>query len=1020
MSYSNIEQRKDTKTVVKNLTKDSLQFSFSGQNKVYTKKENCTDNTIFSLSQVVELIKSQTPIEVLQVRKIVKDGFSNNVDSKVIKSQIKPLKNSLPYILMSGTCTRHHSDETLSYNGCVQVDFDFKYIGGDIEAKRVKNDLKNYPSIIFAAISPSGVGVKALIATTNRDLENHTRVANAIILELSNSLNIDAKYFDKLGASQPCFVPFDSDLYYNANYKVVNHFEVLLALSIQDAKTNALQIAARHEKEIASLKKINESAKRRQTNNANDNQDIDISDYYASEFDVLQYLTDEIVRTNTDVTSDRNNWLAIAWSLSSLGENARAYFHKIASLNSTYKASENDKLFDDGTKKGGTFSTFVGICKSNGITTNEFCKQFVIDNAPKHVQPTMETVRAGRLDTTTIHFELKDNEFVGTKLNAKDFKRGLYMIKGGTGTGKSNFAARNFKKTLIISRNVTTLENYNQYGFIQYLSSDSKENFADLEATNYERISVTYASLKKLRNEFDLDTYTIFYDEVHLLNEAFDKVEKETRYTYESIDELQKTNVVVLMSANDVILSGLDANYNAKYTFNKASVIRHLQVVYNASFTLLINTIKSENEQGRKVLLYTNRTETQYISEVLKDSFVTKSVGFFDASKHGKIDLSDLVYDITSVTSAFTTGKDNNNENLSIIMFGLDMSMSASTINQFFGRGRKWESARYYLFFEFKQAKKQYTCNPFLIKKGAITIANATIEASVNDYSFLTENKQRFVRKVADGLEISYFDIDNYIQKRVSQNIITNASNLDNYLKGHNYISTFIDMEDELETVAKDELLVTPSELYILELNEINDNNEGTIEFLTTVKYRFDAIEAIGFNRSDSIDIINIYKSPTKWRTFVNKLIVEQYYKSDTASEFKKLYDVILLAFTEFKTSEQFETTLKRLKLKNGKKTELFRVLGDDKKTLRWILSQLDNYYNIDKKRSNKNKLFKLEKSDFLGELNPRADDLKALFKFSRILKGESIKSVQSSIDKKENAPRIEAIATKNEPNLFG
>lgn len=979
MSYSNIEQRKDTKSVVKNLTKDSLQFSFSGQNKVYTKKENCTDNTIFSLSQVVELIKSQPPIEVLQVRKIVKDGFSNNVDSKVIKSQIKPLKNSLPYILLSGVCKRHHSDVTLAYNGCIQIDIDFKFVGGDIESLRVKKLLEKYKYIVFAAISPSGVGVKALVSTTNKDLADHGKVANALILELSKKLNVDIKYFDKLGASQPCFVPFDFDLYYNEKFETINHYEFLFKYVVEQNAINEKQNAIKLSEAIAKVKRLNDSAKNNQTSKQKSNLNTDVTAYYASELDILRYLASELRRTNTDVTDDRKGWLTTAYSLASLGDNANEYFHKIASLNSTYKYDENQNLFESGKSKKGSFAPFISLCADNNITINDFCKQFVIDNAPKG-----DTTNKKLL---TKVFELGTKEFVGNKLSPSDFKKGLYSIKGGTGTGKSNFAARSFKKTLIVSRNVTTLQNYEQYNFVQFLESDRKDHFAELEASNYERITVTYKSLKKLRKTANLDGYTIFFDEAHILNESYLDVEAETRYAYNSINELSQTNTVILMSANEVYFNNDNTTFVKKYTFKKPSIKRSVLVTYNANFKVLIKKIDKRLKEGKKVLLFTNRTEEKYISQVIKESFDGKTTYFFDATKHGELDLSNLVHDITICTTALVTGKDINNDNIACVFYGLDYGLAASTIIQFFGRARSWELATYDLFFVFKPSKtiQKYSVNRILT--GAYDIAIATIKASVNDFAFVTENKDRFVTKKNDELIVSWFDIDTFVQKRVSKRIVQNADNLTKYLSKFNYTTTVIELDD-IEVVKVDiESVVKPSELYVLELNEIHDNNEEAIEFLTNVLNRVEAMQKIGFNRSDSIDIANIYRSAAKWKMFVNRLLVEQYYSSEKAIDFRMLYDEVFEAFKDFKTGEQMEQAIKKIDFKKGKNTELNRFLRGDKKEVRTVIKNLNNYFEVAKKQSKKAKLFKIEKLDNLGELNPSATDLKGLFAFCNLLK---------------------------------
>tara|TARA_R110000851_G_C13054282_1_gene563385 strand:- start:125 stop:1693 length:1569 start_codon:yes stop_codon:yes gene_type:complete len=522
---------------------------------------------------------------------------------------------------------------------------------------------------------------------------------------------------------------------------------------------------------------------------------------------------------------------------------------------------------------------------------------------------------------------------------------------------------------------------------VQFLESDRKDHFAELEASNYERITVTYKSLKKLRKTANLDGYTIFFDEAHILNESYLDVEAETRYAYNSINELSQTNTVILMSANEVYFNNDNTTFVKKYTFKKPSIKRSVLVTYNANFKVLIKKIDKRLKEGKKVLLFTNRTEEKYISQVIKESFDGKTTYFFDATKHGELDLSNLVHDITICTTALVTGKDINNDNIACVFYGLDYGLAASTIIQFFGRARSWELATYDLFFVFKPSKiiQKYSVNRILT--GAYDIAIATIKASVNDFAFVTENKDRFVTKKNDELIVSWFDIDTFVQKRVSKRIVQNADNLTKYLSKFNYTTTVIELDD-IEVVKVDiESVVKPSELYVLELNEIHDNNEEAIEFLTNVLNRVEAMQKIGFNRSDSIDIANIYRSAAKWKMFVNRLLVEQYYSSEKAIDFRMLYDEVFEAFKDFKTGEQMEQAIKKIDFKKGKNTELNRFLRGDKKEVRTVIKNLNNYFEVAKKQSKKAKLFKIEKLDNLGELNPSATDLKGLFAFCNLLK---------------------------------
>ncbi|NJN77195.1 MAG: hypothetical protein HC803_01765, partial [Saprospiraceae bacterium] len=316
-----------------------------------------------SLNQLIDLIKGNPPLNAAKIRQITKQGFEVGTSAKAIKKQIKPLKNSLPFVLFSGFCPVHHNDNDLSYNGCLQIDIDFKFTGGDLKAIELKEVVKDLPYIILAAVSPSGYGLKCLIATNNQELNLHTKASKAVINHLSKTLEIDSVYFDNLGASQPCFVPYDKSVYFNPNYTKFDVFKALYELEQQE-RQQLEQILAQTRN--LPLETIFEDKPTVPT------------------IEVLKFLTTEINNSKVDITYGYNDWFAIACSYATCGEAARGLFHTVASINDEYDFQANEKKYNEALNaKFNHVGLLVNRCKSYGITTNDFCKNWIKENAPK-------------------------------------------------------------------------------------------------------------------------------------------------------------------------------------------------------------------------------------------------------------------------------------------------------------------------------------------------------------------------------------------------------------------------------------------------------------------------------------------------------------------------------------------------------------------------------------------------------------------------------------------------------------
>jgi hypothetical protein len=980
------EQRKDRKTKVENTQINdifvensinnqnsySLIFAYGGNNKVATPVQNCTPNTEISLSKLIELIKSDAPNNALRVQKITKKGFEIGTSATEIKNQIKSLKKSLPFVLFSGFCPVHHNNESLIYNGAIQVDIDFKFIGGDQKAIELKEVVKNLPFVILAAISPSGYGLKCLIATDNNDIDLHGKVSKALIFELSKVLNIDSKYFDNLGASQPCFLPYDKNVFFNANFTQYNAFKALYTFEQNERKETKKQ-----------LLKATKTAQNITYSNANDTQNGSFS---VPTIKILEYLTSEIVRSNFDITSGYNVWFAVASAYASCGEVGRSLFHSVAAINSEYDYQTNDKKFDNGLIKGqSNVGYIVNRCKEVGIYTNDFCKDYVRTFAPKSNNFLAHGIIPG---STINHYLLNDNQFIGDVLTAAKFKKGINFLIGGTGTGKTFFTAQNFEKTIVVSRNITTLQNFEKYGFERFLMKDSKTDFIDLQDGS--KITVTYKSLEKLLKQLDTKDYVFVFDEFHLLTDAYRDVRKETQFSYNVLERLQHTNKVILASANDVFISDSRLKIQSKHYFKKTSIKRFVNVIYKANFTELKKTINNRLLEGSKVLLYTNRKEDKNVSILIKEHFVNNSILFFDATKHS-IDLTNLKHDITVCTKALTTGKDVENNDLAVIIYCDDYDMKRSVINQFFGRARDYKTASFDLLFTFKSDNESYKYKePEKLFWGCKNIAKSVIDASVNDIAFLHENEKYFVDKQEGKMVVNYYSIDNHIETQMSKITIRNTKILSEFLYSHGYDCGISEVENEIP-VKTQKIGLSNSEKYANEIEIIYKKLDSDFEFETTAKFRVEALQKIGFSKNKSLLHSLRNDSTLKWNRFIRLLLCEVRLMNDKT--FLRDYDNVLEKlgndyYTSFEVVERLQK-LRKTKTILGREIGLIKTFENDKKNQRAVLKLLKKYFEINDSFIEREKGFKLLKSENLTEKQTfqiHENDFKTLFKLQKIV----------------------------------
>jgi hypothetical protein len=218
--------------------------------RVNTLPSQARPNERISLEQLAQrLCGDMPPAEYMLLPEYAKKAYAGDAEAK---KQLTAAKMQLPYFLASGFCPTHHRDDSLEYNGILQIDIDFKTAGGDDKAAETLRSIHALcpPGIVMAALSPSTFGVKILLWTDNTEKVYHALALQAGIKYLSMMLDTPEDCFDKLGASQPVYAPYEREpgqMFYNPEAQPLhfdpNYKESTMPAGIQSDDAAAIQAA---------------------------------------------------------------------------------------------------------------------------------------------------------------------------------------------------------------------------------------------------------------------------------------------------------------------------------------------------------------------------------------------------------------------------------------------------------------------------------------------------------------------------------------------------------------------------------------------------------------------------------------------------------------------------------------------------------------------------------------------------------------------------------------------------------
>ena len=191
--------------------------------KLVSVYDNIFDVTSFSakdIDHILTLIKYGYPELIRQITAI------RNLTSHQEQNEAK---KNLPVFCCNGTFHHRKNSSLLQYSSFIAIDFDgFKT---DDELLAYKEHLKTYPYVYAVFVSPSGMGLKAIVKHNNTNPAHHYN----LFVQLHRVFGLGNTNFDSVVSdiSRGTYFSYDPDLWQNPYCKP---FEFVYDLGIGDKK----------------------------------------------------------------------------------------------------------------------------------------------------------------------------------------------------------------------------------------------------------------------------------------------------------------------------------------------------------------------------------------------------------------------------------------------------------------------------------------------------------------------------------------------------------------------------------------------------------------------------------------------------------------------------------------------------------------------------------------------------------------------------------------------------------------
>lgn len=275
-------------------------------------------------------------------------------DIKQMEKRLRELKSLLSCATISGVfpTEREAKAPDFKHSGLISIDIDH------CDPVNVMDQLKNIDFVAYASRSASGKGVFAIIPLAYPDRHNEQFCA---LSRMFNAMGMKLDEAPKSIASLR-FISFDDQAFYRPD-----------AVEFQGLWNDA------EERRKAQAKG---SAQKQPTQHHNaPSTPQHGSEDYNRLLARVQACVNEIQSRHIDICPDNEQWHAIAFSLSTLGEEGRSLFNTVAEqcADLTKKAtpSENNREFDRGLAENRNISiaTFFEACKQYGINGKEIVRK---------------------------------------------------------------------------------------------------------------------------------------------------------------------------------------------------------------------------------------------------------------------------------------------------------------------------------------------------------------------------------------------------------------------------------------------------------------------------------------------------------------------------------------------------------------------------------------------------------------------------------------------------------------------
>lgn len=243
------------------------------------------------------------------------------------KEQRNTIKKRMPQAVIGGVCSPTRSAENTTPNGLICVDIDAGDNPNISDWQSLKEQLSIIPEIAYISLSFSAKGLFLIVPLENP--QKFTEHFEQLEMDFSAmGLTIDHACSDV--CRMRC-MSFDPQPY-------INH--------------SARRYRRLYEPQHRPLKQVQH--------------------YSNSEDDTLSKvasLVRQITETNTNITSNYDDWVKAGQALSSLGEEGREFYHAISAVDGRYKQRETDNKYNSFLRLTHSvgIGTFFHICQEYGI-----------------------------------------------------------------------------------------------------------------------------------------------------------------------------------------------------------------------------------------------------------------------------------------------------------------------------------------------------------------------------------------------------------------------------------------------------------------------------------------------------------------------------------------------------------------------------------------------------------------------------------------------------------------------------